>query len=180
VGIEGEVGFACIYKNQPLFSDVDSFVRKNLGLELWDIRKTYWKYKENNHKVPLKGRLIFGDALYLRPLSSLDAWLSPMNKETAASKLHALIVTTIAYGFLDYSLSIINSDFFEKYLSHDDAKIFSSYIKILSKGFYPFINGNNLLYKIFNALTNSFRPSHHGWGMGESNIGSRKKLFFWI
>ena len=180
VGLEVEVEFASLYENQPLFSDVDSFVRNNLGLELWDLRKTYWKYKQNKYKTPLKGRLIFGDALYLRSLSSLDIWLSKFDKETAAIKLHALIVTSIAYGFLDYSTSIINADFFEDYLTNEDEITFIRYIENLSKSFYPFKNGNRFLYKVFNVLTNSVKPSHNGWGIGESNIGSRKKLFFWI
>jgi len=48
VGLEVEVEFAPMYKDQPLFSDVDVFVRTKLGLELWDMRKTYWKYKQHN------------------------------------------------------------------------------------------------------------------------------------
>jgi len=73
VGLEAEVEFAPMYKNQPLFSDVDVFVREQLGLELWDIRKSYWKYKQQKYKGPLKGRLIFGDALYLRPTYTVSS-----------------------------------------------------------------------------------------------------------
>jgi hypothetical protein len=40
--------------------------------------------------------LIFGDALYLRPVSTLNDWLSVMDKDVATSKLHALIITTVA------------------------------------------------------------------------------------
>ena len=180
VGLEVEVEFAPMYKNQPLFSDIDIFVREKLGLELWDIRKTYWKYKHQKYQAPLKGRLIFGDALYLRPVSTLDNWLSTMDKDEAISKLHALIITTIAYGFLDYTATIINAEFIKKYLAEEDKNVFINHIDKISNGFYPFKNGNTLLYRILNVLTHSFKPTYDGWANGESHIGSRKKLFFWF
>jgi FkbM family methyltransferase len=180
VGLEVEVEFALMYKDQPLFSDIDIFVREKLGLELWDIRKTYWKYKHQKYQVPLKGRLIFGDALYLRPVSTLNDWLSVMDKDVATSKLHALIITTVAYGFLDYTLAIINAEFTNKYLTEEDKDIFVNHINDISSGFYPFKNGNTLLYRILNVLTHSFKPTYDGWANGESHIGSRKKLFFWF
>ncbi len=180
VGLEAEVEFAPMYKNQPLFSDVDIFVREKLGLELWDIRKTYWKYKQKTYQAPLKGRLIFGDALYLRPVSTLNDWLSKMDKDTATEKLHALITTTIAYGFLDYTLTLLNADFVEGYLAKEDRQAFIEHIGKISNGFYPFKNGSVFLYRILNVLTHSFKPTYGGWANGEPHIGSRKKLFFWF
>ncbi|MHB8108395.1 MAG: hypothetical protein ACYDHW_00010 [Syntrophorhabdaceae bacterium] len=56
-----------MYENQPLFSDVDKLMRDVFGLELQDLRKTYWKYPEGLAVGTTKGRLIFGDALYFRP-----------------------------------------------------------------------------------------------------------------
>jgi FkbM family methyltransferase len=180
VGLEVEVEFAPMYKDQPLFSDVDVFAREKLGLELWDIRKTYWKYRHKKYQAPLRGRLIFGDALYLRPVSTLNDWLSKMDKDTATEKLHALITTTIAYGFLDYTLTLLNADFVEAYLTKEDRQAFIKHISKISNGFYPFKRGNVFLYRILNVLTHSFKPTHDGWANGESHIGSRKKLFFWF
>jgi FkbM family methyltransferase len=180
VGLEVEVEFAPMYKNQPLFSDVDVFAREKLGLELWDIRKTYWKYKQEKYQAPLKGRLIFGDALYLRPVPTLNDWLSTMDKDTATEKLHALIVTTIAYGFLDYTLTLLNADFFEGYFTKEDKQAFIKHIRKISNGFYPFKNGSVFLYRILNVLAHSFKPTYNGWANGESHIGSRKKMFFWF
>jgi FkbM family methyltransferase len=180
VGLEAEVEFASMYKNQPLFSDLDVFVREQLGLELWDIRKSYWKYKQQKYKGPLKGRLIFGDALYLRPFLTLEGWLSTMEKDTATGKLHALIATTIAYGFLDYALTIIDANFSERYFSKEEKQFIIKHIDSISKKFYPFKNGNLILHRILSALTSSFKSTHNGWATGEPCIGSRKKLFFWL
>ena len=168
-----------MYKDQPLFSDIDIFVREKLGLELWDIRKTYWKYKQKKYRSPVKGRLIFGDALYLRPLSTLDNWLSSMNKDMATRKFHALINTTIAYGYFDYASALLNTDFSNNYLDKECKKSFIRCIDNTSRGIYFFKNGNRLLHGIFYALMHSFRPTHQGWAISESNIGSRKRMFFW-
>ncbi len=182
VGLESEVEFSPMYKNQPLFSELEIFVRKELGLELWDIRKTYWKYKQKQYKNPTKGRLIFGDALFLRPISTLDAWLSNMDKNMAKEKLVMLIITTIAYGYLDYTDTLLNASFSNSYLRDDDKKIFKQNINKLHKGFYPFKYGNSLLYQPLNILANCFKPTHQGWASndGSQHLGSRKKGFFWF
>ena len=59
VGIQVEVYFKPIYDSQPLFSDVDALIRNNWGLELIDIRKVFWKYKDNS-----------------KPDNNLEKWLS--------------------------------------------------------------------------------------------------------
>lgn len=180
VGLEAEVEFSQMYKDQPLFSDIDIFIRNELGLELWDIRKTYWKYKQDQYHTPLKGRLIFGDALYLRSIASLEGWLVDMDAEVAKSKLQALIVTSVTYGLLDYANTIVNSSITVKYLTQEEKERILNYMSDMSKGFYPLRNGNKLLYRIFNVLTHSFKPTHQGWADSEPHLGSRKKLFFWL
>ena len=180
VGLEVEVEFCPMYRDQPLFSDVDYFARVNLGLELWDIRKTYWKYSQHEYRMPLKVRLIFGDALYLRPVATLDFWLSSMDKKKSSQKFHALVVTTIAYGFLDYTSALINSDFSENYINKEDKEVLIKHISKISKSFYPFSNGNKYLYRIFQVLMHSFKPTYHGWANAEQHIGSKKTFNFWV
>jgi len=41
VGIEVEVEFSELYEKQPLFNDVDNFIRDK-GFELFDLRRGYW------------------------------------------------------------------------------------------------------------------------------------------
>jgi FkbM family methyltransferase len=181
VGLESEVLFTHLYHNQPLFSDIEVFVRQELGLELWDIRKTYWKYSQSRYTNPTKGRLIFGDALFLRPISTLDTWLLGMDSDKAKSKLHMLITVTLAYGYLDYADAILNVAFADKYLSKEDKQIFFDHIKKLHKSIYPFKNGKRRLYIPLQILANCFKPTHEGWASVDStnHLGSRKKGSFW-
>ena len=182
VGLESEVLFTPLYHDQPLFRDIEIFVRQELGLELWDIRKTYWKYSQSRYKSPTKGRLIFGDALFLRPISTLDTWLLGMDSEKAKTKLHMLITVTLAYGYLDYADAILNVDYVDKYLSKEDKQKFIDHIRKLHKSIYPFKNGLVLLYLPLQMLANCFKPTHQGWGSVDSSnhLGSRKKGFFWL
>jgi len=181
VGLESEVEFSSIYQDQPLFSELEIFVRQELGLELWDIRKSYWKYSQSRYKNPTKGRLVFGDALFLRPISTLDSWLLAMDSDKAKSKLHMLIIVTLAYGYLDYADAILNVAFVDKYLSKEDKQIFIEHIRKLHKSIYPFKNGLNLLYLPLQILANCFKPTNKGWASVDSmHLGSQKKGSFWI
>ena len=182
VGLESEVLFTHLYHNQPLFSDIEVFIRQELGLELWDIRKTYWKYSQTRYKNPTKGRLVIGDALFLRPFLTLDSWLLSMNIDKAKSKLHMLITVTLAYGYLDYTNAILNAAFVDKYLSKEDKLIFIDHVRKLQKSIYPFKNGLALLFIPLQMLANCFKPSHKGWAAVDSSnhLGSRKKGFFGI
>ena len=182
VGLESEVEFSSMYKDQSLFSELEIFVRQELGLELWDIRKTYWKYSQSHYSNPTKGRLIFGDALFLRPISTLDTWLLGMASDKATTKLHMLITTTLAYGYLDYADAILNVAFVDKYLSKADKQKFIDHVRKLHKSIYPFKNGLSRLYHLLQILSNCFKPSHQGWASVDSSnhLGSRKKGFFWF
>ena len=87
VGLEVEVEFGKMYVDQPLFAEIDIFIRSTLGLELWDLSKAHWKYLSNSKSGPTKGRLIFGNALYLRPLEGLETWLNKLSDNQAKEKL---------------------------------------------------------------------------------------------
>jgi FkbM family methyltransferase len=62
IGIEMEVFFTPLYKNVPLFSDViDSLLYE--GFKLFGLKRCRWK---SGTRSVVGGRLIFGDALFLR------------------------------------------------------------------------------------------------------------------
>ena len=103
-----------------------------------------------------------------------------MDATIASEKVSVLIITSIAYGFLDYALTLVNDPVAKKYLSDVDRKVFSKHIDSISQGFYPFRGGNKFLYRILNVLAHSVKPTHHGWANSESHLGSRKKMFFWF
>jgi len=64
-GIEVEVSFEERYKNQPLFSDIDNFLRP-FGFQLFDLNLLNWKRSAGRQYGGRKGQLIMADALYFK------------------------------------------------------------------------------------------------------------------
>ncbi len=65
IAVELEVEFVEQYVKQPLFADVDAFMRSK-GFQLRGLRRTYWRAKAA-HSHSAGGQIIHGDALYFRP-----------------------------------------------------------------------------------------------------------------
>lgn len=59
-GIEVEVSFNPMYEGQPLFSEIDAFLREQ-GFQLFDLHLGRWK----RHKRS-KGQVVLADAVYFR------------------------------------------------------------------------------------------------------------------
>ncbi len=181
VGLEVEVEFAPIYTGQPLFSEVDAYIREELGLELWDIRRTCWRYKAGlDAEGPVKGRLIFGDALYFRSLSTLIAWLQKHSIDDAKAKLHALVMAAATYGYNDYALALIRTDKLSEFWVERDRAVLEQYILRRSRFFrFPQV-GSGKLYRIFSFIAAIFRPSYNRWAIGDERLGSRRVGPFWL
>jgi FkbM family methyltransferase len=114
-GLEIEVSFAELYKGQPLFANVDLFVRQH-GFDLIDLRTASWKRSVGARVGNSKGQLMHADALYFRQPLMLKAALSKTDPSHARSKLLRALSICQIYGFLDYGLELIDimgSDLFE-------------------------------------------------------------------
>jgi len=106
-GLEIEVAFAELYKGQPLFSDVDSFLRP-FGFDLIDLRTVSWKRSVGATVGNSKGQLMYADALYFRQPLVLRSALEKMGGTLAPSKLLRAVSICQIYGFFDYGLELID------------------------------------------------------------------------
>lgn len=105
-GVEVEVEFSAIYKGQPLFADVDTFLR-GLGFLLFDLRPCYWKREAGRSLGGPRGQVIWADALYLKSPLALRAGLAPLAPELRQSKVLRAISISLLYGYSDYALEIL-------------------------------------------------------------------------
>jgi FkbM family methyltransferase len=64
IGVELEVEFIQQYVGQPLFADVEAFMRSR-GFSLRGLRRSFWR-QHALHTHSFGGQLVHGDALYLR------------------------------------------------------------------------------------------------------------------
>ena len=71
VGIQAEVEFAPMYVDQPLFADVDAFLRGR-GFQLFDLSRYHVRRAGLDAATATRGQLLWGHALYLREDRELD------------------------------------------------------------------------------------------------------------
>jgi FkbM family methyltransferase len=102
IGLEIEVEFEQIYEDQPLFNDIDNFVR-GYGFTLFDLKRYYWKRRGSKGTGNQKGQLIFGDALYLKTPESILA-----EGNVTEEKIVRAIYIYLTYGYIDLSQILLN------------------------------------------------------------------------
>ena len=176
VGLQVEVEFHQLYQGQPLFADMDLYVRDAFGLELQDLRKTFWKYDVSDMPANSKGKLIFGDALYFRPLGQLDNWCESLPASCRVKKIKNLFFTAFAYGYMDYCFKLLETDVARELLK----EILPELRKILlqqNRAFNSKVSWR-LRSRIGNYLQKAasfFRPTHENWATTGEGLGNRKK-----
>jgi FkbM family methyltransferase len=175
VGLEVEVEFAELYEGQPMFADIDGFVRRELGFQLQDIRKTYWKLNAGAYHGGIKGQLIFGDALYMRSLADLFAWLPTMDAVTAGEKLRMAMFVALAYGYADYVLGVLSHTDRPRYMADDELQTWRKLLARYGRTFRLLKDGHPALAGVFRLLYGLFQTCHNGWASSEPYLGSRKK-----
>lgn len=107
VGLEIEVSFAEIYIGQPLFANVDLFIRQ-YGFNLIDLRMISWKRSVGASVGNSKGQLMHADALYFRRPKVLKDAFAKTDSSFARTKLLRAFSICQIYGFLDYSLELLD------------------------------------------------------------------------
>ena len=100
LGIKVEVEFSPIYQNQPLFSDVDTYLRQ-FGFMLFDLSRHRYRRQNYPYDMETRGQLLWGDAFYLKDYHCL----TEPGMRAAATKLARI---AHFYGFHDYALEIID------------------------------------------------------------------------
>ena len=71
LGVQAEVEFAPMYVDQPLFADVDAFLRGR-GFQLFDLSRYHVRRAASDAGIPTRGQLLWGHALYFREDRALD------------------------------------------------------------------------------------------------------------
>ena len=154
IGLEVEVEFEPMYIGQPLFSEVDSYV-KNKGFILIDLKRYFWKRNDNKNTGSSKGQIMFGDALYFKSPEKILS-ISSISQE----KIIRAIYVYLSYGYIDLSQVLLND---AKNLLEE--KVYILLLNILKK--YEkekIISGNRVTRKlgfIFHKLSKFLEQGNH-------------------
>jgi hypothetical protein len=171
-GLEVEVEFAPMYHGQPLFSDLDSFVRQ-FGFQLFDQRCGYWKRDAGKKYGGPRGQLIFADALYFRTPQSLGEILKRIDEESRRkSKLLRALSVCMLYGYLDYAFELF--DRLGHYFSAQEIDLFRKKIRRESQLWarLPYFPGRGKISALLYSLHRMVRPTHRGWAVIERELGN--------
>ncbi|PIP37489.1 MAG: hypothetical protein COX19_16635 [Desulfobacterales bacterium CG23_combo_of_CG06-09_8_20_14_all_51_8] len=99
LGIKVEVEFSYMYQNQPLFSDIDPYLRQ-FDFMLFDLSRHRYRRVNYPNECETRGQLLYGQAFYLKDYHVIKA-----DKKDAFYKL---IFIADFYGFHDYALEVVN------------------------------------------------------------------------
>lgn len=113
LALEVEVEFLEVYKGQPLFNEVDTWIRSQ-GFILFDISKVFNKRTNLPEQIPSQGQLTWGDALYFRDIDSLFEISKNDSSGRIIQKLYKLAAIADLYKRPDYGLYILEQAL-EKY-----------------------------------------------------------------
>ena len=100
VGLQTEVAFSSIYTGQPLFGDVDEYLR-GFGFTLFDLSRNRYRRVAMPRDFVTRGQLLWGDALCLRDYRRFTG-------STAKERVLKLCVIAGLLGFHDYALDAMD------------------------------------------------------------------------
>ncbi len=169
-GLEVEVEFARIYRNQPLFSDVDEFARKH-GFQLFDVKKYFWKRESGKKCGMSKGQIIFADALYLKDSHAFIKGIEtcPDNLSKKSKILNAISIS-ILYGYIDYAAEIfeLQKDCF----TGKEIELFNVFLKknIPFSEYIPKFKGRNRFAGVFRMLHKFIKQNV--WAECDEHLGN--------
>ena len=171
-GIEVEVEFVELYQDQPLFAEVDSFVRKQ-GFHMFDIQGGYWKRAIGKDYGKKKGQLVWGNVLYLRKSEDFCKVINEIKciDERKSKALKAISICFL-YGYFDYAMEIFSV------LSHLFNTAERQMIKKTIKCKVDYgtrireFRGRERLSNILYFLWELLRPTCRGWSVVDKKLGN--------
>lgn len=171
IGVEVEVEFAPIYRGQPLFADVDGFLR-SLGFVLFDLRPCYWKREAGRALGGPRGQIIWADALYLKSIPALTAITTPLDPAARKSKILKSMAIALLYGYCDYAMEIARESgiaLSDEERSTIDAKLREAGEREFARAEFP---GRRPLAAVLHRLWRMIRPRDDGWSVSNAHLGN--------
>ena len=170
-GLEIEVEFIKLYDNQPLFADIDGFLRQ-LGFQLFDLRKAYWRRAAGKDLRGGKGQVVFGDAIYFKEEEAFFKNLESGHKGAAKAKALKAISICMVFGYFDYALALSKEALGKNIIDHQEEKIIAKSIILSSKQnrIMPDFRGKGRVAGLFYKLFKLFRQN--SWATSGVDLGN--------
>lgn len=158
IGLEVEVKFIPLYQSQPLFAEIDTFLR-SYNFEIFDLRRYHVKRRHGQFLGGSQGQIVAADAIYLRSAESLATRLNQLPDQVQRQTLlaQALLVCQV-YGYFDYALELLTAA--KTYLNPDDFIKLAKYLNRHRGNYYrlPNFPGRGTIAKIALKLGRLLTP----------------------
>jgi protein O-GlcNAc transferase len=118
IGCELEVSFIELYKNQPLFAEIDQWMRSK-GFFLADLERVWWRRAAAPVEIQQRGSLIYGDAIYLK-----NDIISPLDRTVAIKST----MICIAAGLHELAYEVVLQAHKNRLLSLEEAESFHAWL----------------------------------------------------
>ena len=173
--IEVEIAFSELYLGQPLFSDIDQYLRE-FNFEVWDIMRGYQKLNSTINIGSKKGKLISGDALFFKKPSELVKKNTVLSEGDFKGLIKNSFIIAEAYGFGDYSFDLLEQS--KRFYSEKELQEFQSYFSkkqrlttksVLSSQRYAM---GLFFASLLNKLADKLEPYDSGCKIGDRFLGS--------
>ncbi len=170
-GVEVEVEFVEMYQSQPLFSDVDRFMRGQ-GFWLFDIQSAYWKRAIGKSYYKKRGQLIYGNVLYLRTWESFCILIQQWQGAEKKAKILKALAICFLYGYFDYAMELFckTAPLFDE----ADRQAIEKKIKTSQRcsSRIPNFKGRRKIADMVYSLWEFLEPTHNGWATIDRKLGN--------
>ncbi len=168
LGLELEVELVPLYEGEPLFGEVDAFLRAK-GFELIDLRPTYWRRETAQRVAGTLGQLIFGDVLYMVSPAEFARRLQAVSPDRAAHLLRCARLCCAVYGLQDWAM-VYNGVAAELGLAATPRLPNAAGVRVARWPEFPLRHALGLALKDFGDL---LLQSGDNWANAEQRLGSK-------
>ena len=119
--------------------------------------------------------MIFGDALYFRPPQKVLTLCEKLNADVAADKIVAACIMGLIYGYLDYSLKLLNSDKTKQFIESNVLEQLKRVIKRYGKTYIFRKRGAGKIAELLIFMSSFFKAPYGGWASTGQRLGAVKK-----
>jgi FkbM family methyltransferase len=166
IGLEVEVEFMEVRKEQPLFHEVHAELSR-IGFELFDLEKSYLRRVGDHSYGPDKGQLVFGNALYFRSPEEVCSRYA-----TDESKLLRAAMAYLAYGYRDVVDLIHRSAIERVLLSRDSLAALERLMRHTQRRFVlPHFRGKGRMHRLLTKSARLF--GREGMNYVDDGLGNR-------
>ena len=173
-GVEVEVEFLPLYKNQPLFSELETFLR-DYGFELFDIKRHYEKRVQYRELYQAKGQLVCGDALFLKNCKRLIKDIATEDGEKAKARILKSIAICHLYRLIDYALEITEQAFKQQCLTEREKEIIARELRLAASGRNAYQKIRGLLGLVAGELLKIVKGEKPGGSYDDQTLGNIKR-----